>query len=83
MNCSFVGERIDHLIRVGSGFHEVNGITVDLPADLDAEVAISADIGAGVGALDTIRIGFPGKFDFNVVTGDGGEGLAVAKSERS
>ena len=83
MDCLFVGQRIDHLIRIRSGLHEVDGISVDLPSNFDAEIAVSADIGGGIGCMDTVRIGFPGKFDFNVVTGDGGEGLAVAKSERS
>ena len=80
---SFVGQSIDHLVGIGSGLHEVNGIPIDLPTDFDAEIAVSADIGAGIGSRDSVRIGFPRKLDFDIVSGDGSQSLAIPESERS
>ena len=78
----FVAQSLDHFVGIGSGLHEVDGISVDLPADLDAEIAVSADIGAGIGCRDSVRIGFPGKLDLHVVSGDCSQGFAVAQGER-
>ena len=79
---SFVGQRIDHLVWICSGLHEVDGIPIDLPTNLDAEITVSADIGAGIGSRDTIRIGFPRELDLHVISCNGGQGFAVAQGER-
>ena len=81
---SFVGQRLDNLLCIDTGFHEVNGIPVDLATDLDAEIAVGGNLAVRFlfGGRDTVHVGLAGHFDFHVVACDGGEGLTIAQGER-
>ena len=62
---------------IGSGLHQIDSCTVDLTADLDLEIAIGTCPGGVWVSSHPIGVGFAGKFQFDIVTDNGGKDLAI------
>ena len=77
------GQSVNHLVGVSTGFHEVDGGSVDLAADFDFERAVRTN-GGIAGFLRTacaVGVSFAGHFDFHVVPRHRRQDFAVAEIE--